>query len=47
MSTSGTTGTETHDRSAVPLAVLLWIAVVVALVYGVASTASKVVALFG
>jgi hypothetical protein len=37
---------ESHDRVAVPMAIVLWIAVVAALAYGVISTASKVVALF-
>ena len=35
-----------HDRAAVPMAVVLWVVVVLALAYGVLSTASKVVALF-
>jgi hypothetical protein len=36
-----------HDRAAVPMAVLLWVMVVVALAYGVSQTLTKVVALFG
>jgi hypothetical protein len=36
-----------HDASAVPLALFLWAVVVVALAYGVMSTLSKVVELFG
>ena len=36
-----------HDRAAVPMAIVLWVIVVAALAYGVFSTASKVVALFG
>ena len=35
-----------RDRAAVPMAIVLWVAVVAALAYGVVSTASKVVALF-
>jgi hypothetical protein len=35
-----------HDRAAVPMAIVLWVIVVAALAYGVVSTASKVVALF-
>ena len=35
-----------HDRAAVPMAIVLWVMVVAALAYGVVSTASKVVALF-
>ena len=46
-----TTGTDrpvtTHDRSAVPMAIVLWVLVVVALAYGVSQTVTKVVALFG
>lgn len=35
-----------HGRAAVPMALLLWVAVVVALAYGVTQTLTKVVALF-
>lgn len=52
MTTNHTSAADTstrgsHDRAAVPMAVLLWVAVVLALAYGVASTMTKVVALFG
>lgn len=35
-----------HDRAAIPMGIFLWIAVVVALAYGVSQTLVKVVALF-
>lgn len=38
---------DSHDRAAVPMAILLWIAVLIALAYGVSQTLTKVVALFG
>lgn len=37
----------THDRAAVPMAILLWLIVVAALAYGVVQTLTKVVALLG
>ncbi|MGH8970419.1 MAG: MFS transporter small subunit [Actinomycetes bacterium] len=46
MSTHDRSTVGAHDRAAVPLAILLWVLVTVALAYGVISTASKVVDLF-
>lgn len=39
--------TTRSDRVAVPLALALWVLVVLALAFGVSQTAAKVVALFG
>lgn len=36
-----------RDTAAVPMALFLWVAVVLALAYGVVQTLTKVVALFG
>ena len=47
MTTSTDRPVTTQDRAAVPMAVLLWALVVVALAYGVSQTLSTVVALFG
>ena len=47
MSTHTDRPATTHDRAAVPMAILLWVMVVVALAYGVSQTVTKVVALFG
>ena len=40
-------GAPAHDPVAAPLAVLLWVLVVLGLAYGVWSTLGKVAALFG
>jgi hypothetical protein len=47
MTTSADRPGKTHDRAAVPMAILLWLMVVVALAYGVVQTLTQVVALFG
>jgi hypothetical protein len=45
--TTSTTAAPARDRVAAPLALLLWVLVLVGLTYGVVSTLHKVVALFG
>lgn len=42
---AGPTGS--HDRPSAVVAIALWVVVLAALVYGIAASASKVVALFG
>jgi hypothetical protein len=45
-STSRDSGQPAQDRLAAPLAILLWIVVLVGLTYGIVSTLQKVVELF-